>query len=57
MNRSSKVNTIKTAAAPGRKRVIDSSTLFGNEPEVLILHGDQTYKLKITRQDKLILTK
>lgn len=57
MNRSSKVNSIKTAAAPGRKRVIDSSTLFGNEPEVLILHGDQTYKLKITRQDKLILTK
>lgn len=47
MNRSSKFSTIKTAAAPGRKRVIDSSTLFGNEREVLILHGDPPISLKL----------
>lgn len=39
-----------------RKR-IDSVALFDGETEVLILHNGEQYRLRITRQDKLILTK
>lgn len=38
-------------------RTIDSQTLFGTASQVLIAHQDETYKLQITRQGKLILTK
>lgn len=36
---------------------IESSTLFGTAQEVLIKHQGQTYRLRITSQGKLILTK
>ena len=36
---------------------IDSETLFRGHREVLILHGDQTYRLRLTRSGKLILQK
>lgn len=39
------------------KPVIRSEELFGRHREILIQHNDQTYQLKITRQEKLILTK
>lgn len=39
-----------------RKRV-ESADLFGGESEVVILHNGEQYRLRITRQDKLILTK
>ena len=35
----------------------DSSQLFGSEKVVLIEHAGQTYRLLITKQDKLILNK
>ena len=38
-------------------RTIDSQTLFGAAHQVLIAHQGETYKLQITRQGKLILTK
>lgn len=34
-----------------------SSDLFGSTQEVLIEHAGQEYRLRITRQGKLILTK
>ncbi len=34
-----------------------SAELFRGSREILIVHGDHTYRLRITRQDKLILTK
>ncbi len=37
--------------------VIDSSVLFQGNNEVQITHLQQTYRLRITRQGKLILTK
>lgn len=37
--------------------VLDSSTLLGEAREVVIRHGTETYRLKLTRHDKLILTK
>lgn len=38
-------------------RTIDSQTLFGASQQMLIAHQGETYKLQITRQGKLILTK
>jgi len=34
-----------------------SAELFQGSRDILIVHGDRTYRLRITRQDKLILTK
>jgi hemin uptake protein HemP len=43
-----------TGAAP---LVVDSVTLMGGRRELLIRHGDDTYRLRITASNKLILTK
>lgn len=44
--------TIPTAAA-----VIDSDRLFGQHRELLIDHVGEHYRLRMTRNNKLILTK
>jgi len=36
---------------------VDSGVLFKGGREVVIQHDGQTYRLRITRQNKLILTK
>ena len=52
-----------TWAAPGEASPrqpqgrYDTVALFGGRQEILIQHGDQVYRLRITRQGKLILTK
>jgi hemin uptake protein HemP len=38
-------------------RPLDSAALFGAGDEVRITHGSETYRLRRTRQGKLILTK
>lgn len=38
-------------------RCISSDSLFGNCNEICIRHCGADYRLRITRQDKLILTK
>lgn len=43
--------------APRRARVIESDLLLDGEREIRIRHGDDTYRLRHTRNDKLILTK
>ena len=43
--------------APAALQVLDSAALFGGRDEVLIVHGGETYRLRRTRQGKLILTK
>ena len=43
-----------TSDAPG---VLESRALLGEAREVIIRHGSETYRLKLTRHDKLILTK
>jgi hemin uptake protein HemP len=40
-----------------RDGAIDSQELFQKEREVRITHGDQTYRLRLTGLNKLILTK
>jgi hemin uptake protein HemP len=54
----------KTPASPaavtlgaGTARQIDSATLLGPQGEVLIVHQQQVYRLRITSLGKLILTK
>jgi hemin uptake protein HemP len=44
------------AAAPTMP-VLDSRLLLNGGREVLIRHGDECYRLRHTRNDKLILTK
>ena len=41
----------------GNTTRLESATLFGRRDEILITHGDETYRLRRTRQGKLILTK
>ncbi|ARP99523.1 Hemin uptake protein hemP [Pseudorhodoplanes sinuspersici] len=36
---------------------IDSRQIFRDGREVTILHGQETYRLRLTAQNKLILTK
>jgi hemin uptake protein HemP len=36
---------------------IDSRELFSSEREIIIAHGDEIYRLRLTSQNKLILTK
>jgi hemin uptake protein HemP len=38
-------------------RAVDSQSLFGNSAVLLIHHQGETYRLQMTRQGKLILTK
>jgi len=42
------------ASAPRR---LDSAALLGRQREVVIVHRGQEYRLRVTRSDKLILTK
>lgn len=43
------------ASRPGA--AVDSTTLMAGKRELLIRHGDDTYRLRITASNKLILTK
>ena len=42
---------------PPRGALLDSDALLRGTREVLIRHGDEVYRLRHTRNDKLILTK
>jgi len=48
-----------TAGQPNRRpvREVESRDLLGDADELLIRHNDSVYRLRLTRQDKLILTK
>lgn len=40
-----------------REGMIDSRALFSDGREVIIVHGAENYRLRLTSQNKLILTK
>ena len=42
---------------PGSVRRIDSDLLLQREREIVIVHRGQEYHLRLTKSDKLILTK
>jgi hemin uptake protein HemP len=46
----------QTASLPGSD-VVDAGSLFGNRRELLIAHAGSFYRLRITQNNKLILTK
>jgi hemin uptake protein HemP len=45
------------AVPPSGQRSVDSATLLGPGGELLIHHQQQVYRLRLTSQGKLILTK
>lgn len=40
-----------------KKRAVRSEELLKDEREVILLHGEEEYRLRVTRNGKLILTK
>ena len=45
------------SALPQGTRIVTTAELFGGSDEIVVLHNGVPYRLRITRQDKLILTK
>ncbi|PAY03446.1 hemin uptake protein HemP [Bradyrhizobium sp. UFLA03-84] len=45
----------KTLVMRGNR--LDSRELFSAEREIIIVHGEEHYRLRLTSQNKLILTK
>ena len=37
--------------------VVESATLMGGRRELIFRHGEETYRLRVTASNKLILTK
>ncbi len=52
-----KVQKSDDSAATVQSRPLRSSDIMGTQREVWIEHGGQLYRLRITSNDKLILTK
>ena len=42
---------------PAGQRTFTSAELFDGADEIVLLHNGAHYRLRVTRQDKLILTK
>ncbi|MDP2904166.1 MAG: hemin uptake protein HemP [Methylovulum sp.] len=51
-----RVVIVEQEAVPERRRV-GSDELFGIQNEIVIEHNNEEYRLRITSNDKLILTK
>lgn len=47
----------KPAGKSSGEQPLDSRALFAGGSEVVIAHGAELYRLRLTRQNKLILTK
>ncbi len=47
----------RQGAIPVSRPRVHSADLFGTAREVVIEHAGEEYRLRLTRQDKLILTK
>ena len=49
--------SVAESVADNEQRQISSTSLFHGRHEIVILHQGQEYRLRITKADKLILTK
>lgn len=47
----------KLSTMKGHGCRLDTGTLFADSSEVVIAHGSEIYRLRLTRQNRLILTK
>ena len=50
-------NPVRGSQASKEKRVFHSQSLFENDREIIIVHGQSQYRLQITKAGKLILNK
>jgi len=50
-------HAVERIAAPATIAEVDSARLLKGQRELLIRHGNECYRLRHTRNDKLILTK
>lgn len=57
MNQSAQEPIAPPRSGTGPPAALDSATLLAGAREVLIRHGEETYRLKLTSSNKLILTK
>ncbi len=58
VNPATKQCASSSASTPGAKKPrIESSEIFDGNSEVVIVHQNEEYNLRITRNGKLILTK
>jgi hemin uptake protein HemP len=55
--RSIRLNEVGGETADLAAPVVDSVTLMGGRRELIIRHGADTYRLRVTASNKLILTK
>ena len=51
------IRAVETMMLRRPRRVVTSSALFADRQEVVIVHGSDEYRLRITKAGKLILTK
>jgi hemin uptake protein HemP len=47
----------KLATRDSATQSLDTGTLFAGNSEIVITHGTEVYRLRLTRQNRLILTK
>ena len=47
----------QTPSEKGQIPRIDASTILASSREIILVHNEQEYRLRITSNDKLILTK
>jgi hemin uptake protein HemP len=52
-----KNNVLPPDGTANDRRRISSSVLFGTRNEIVIVHNEEEYRLRITSNGKLILTK
>ena len=57
VHRSPELAAAEAPAPPAPVRRVESASLFQRGREVVIVHHGQEYRLRITKSDKLILTK
>jgi hemin uptake protein HemP len=53
----SRSDAVSSEGTANDRRRLSSSALFGGRSEIVIVHNDEEYRLRITRAGKLILTK
>jgi hemin uptake protein HemP len=56
-SRAARTNESETGRPDSSTPVVDSVTLMNGRRELIIRHGADTYRLRITASNKLILTK
>jgi hemin uptake protein HemP len=57
MNQPSRVGEVEADRPEPATQVVDSTTLMNGRRELIIRHGAESYRLRVTASNKLILTK